>query len=334
MFKWQKGLLLLLMMVTMPAALLADMIGLDNGDVLTGRVSSMEGKRLNFETDYARTLSVSKERIRRIVTDSEVRVHLATGEILVGRLQTTDDGRIWVDRPVPDAPVFLSWVQVAAINPPAVKWSGSLVLGGTRESGNTDRQSASVSFDGKRRSGKERLSFHLLSNYAEEDNKVTTRNTYGRLKYDYFFTRRFYGFLGIEALYDKFKDLNLRTVAGPGAGYQVWDEERKSLSFELGIAYHNEDHIVGEDDYWFTGRAAADFAFRFDGGVEFGEQVIYYPRLGDVGDYQLRNEASVATTLLSDWALKLSNILDYDSRPEAGVDKRDEVWILGLQYSF
>ncbi|NIQ97237.1 MAG: DUF481 domain-containing protein [Desulfuromonadales bacterium] len=312
----------------------ADEIVLDRGDVVSGTLVGLEGKWVRFKTDYAKPLEIKKGRIRSIFTDGEVTLEMKTGEIIKGRLRTTDDDRIWIERSPGASPVFVTWERIEAINPPPVKWTGSLALGATRESGNTDRLSSSLSFNAKRRSDKERFTFHVLNNYAEEDDEVTTRNTYGRLKYDYFFTKKFYGFLSIEALYDKFRDINLRTVAGPGAGYQIWDDSRKSLSAELGVAYHNEDKIAGEDDYWFTGRAAADFAYKFSETIEFTEQIIYYPRLEDQSDYQLRNEASVATTLLSSWALKVSHVLEYDSRPEAAIKNRDETWILGLQYSF
>lgn len=327
-------ILFVLLFLSVSATAGADEIVLEHGDVITGTFLRLENKWIHFETDYAKPLEIKKDRVRRIFTEKEVSLKMETGEIIKGRLKTTEDDRILVERSAGAQPVFLSWERVKAINAPPVKWSGNLVLSGTRESGNSDRQSASISLDAKRRSEKERFTVHLRNNYSEEDDEVTTRNTYGSLKYDYFFSRRFYGFLSIEALYDKFRDINLRTVVGPGVGYQIWDDDRKSLSVELGVAYHNEDLIEGEDDYWFTGRVAADFSYQLGGGIEFSDHVIYYPRLDDPGDYQLRNEASVSTRLLSSWALQLSHILQYDSEPEAGVDKSDEILALGLQYSF
>jgi len=42
----------------------------------------------------------------------------------------------------------------------------------------------------------------------------------------------------------------LRTIVGPGAGYQVWDDPVKFLLFEAGVSYANVDHYEGKDkDY-------------------------------------------------------------------------------------
>ena len=61
------------------------------------------------------------------------------------------------------------------------------------------------------------------------------------------FKKSLYGYLGVELLNDKFKDLNLRTTIGPGVGYQIWDDLIKLLSFEVGMSYMNRNSM---QDSW------------------------------------------------------------------------------------
>jgi len=332
-------LFLVLAFLTLPAfSARADQLTLENGDILSGRIVRLEEGRVVLKADYAeKSISIDRRAVRAIATDQAVEVHLDSGEVLSGRLSTVNENDLRISASAGRQTVLTSWAAVRAINPkpaPKPKWKGGLTVGGTRQTGNTDQTNASVSLDAKRREGKNRFNLRFLYNYGEDEGEITTRNAFGLLKYDYFFRPKWYAYLSVEMLYDRFKDLNLETVVGPGVGYQLWDTEKKFLLFEGGVAYFNEDHIEGEDEDWFTARLAAEFRYRFDSRLEFAENLVVYPYLEDAGQYSLRNEASLATPIFRNWAFKLSNILEHDSDPEPGIDKTDLTWVLGLQYTF
>jgi len=234
-------------------------------------------------------------------------------------------------------PAAISWPQVASINvppPPPWSWSGNVFLGAVQQSGNTDRTNASFGGEATRRSAKDRFNLSLLYNYAEEDGTLTTRDTYGAIKYDYFFTQKFYGYLGVEMLKDKFKDLNLRTIVGPGVGYQIWDDDVKALALEAGIAYFSEDRIDADDDQWFTARLGARFRYTLSEHVTFSDNFAIYPSLEAGGEFTSRNEATLVTTIAGPWSLRLANVWEHDSDPAEGIKKDDSKSSLNLQYSF
>lgn len=316
----------------------ADTVLLENGDRLSGTVVRLEEDTLTLKTSYSEPILIEAQSIVGIETDESVTLHLKEGETIQGRLSSTDAGGIAVGANEDRQPVQTRWDSIAAINPlpvPPARIKGSVTVGGNMQSGNTDRTSASLGLEAVRRDARHRFSLSFLHNYAEEDDEVDTRNTFGAFKYDYFFTTKAFGYLSVEMLKDEFKDLNLRTIVGPGAGYQFWDTERTALGLEGGVAYFNEDRDEGEDDHWITGRLAGNFRYRLFDRIEFAEKLVVYPNLEDAGQYTLRNEASLSTEVVYGWALKLSNILDYDSDPESeGVKKTDVYWILALQYEF
>ncbi len=315
----------------------ADEIVLENGDRLTGTVKSTEGESIILETDYSDPVKILQSKIRRIYINEPAEIHLTEGEVLKGKVRSEGDGQIIIEAMPGREAANIAWNNVVAINPPppkTSKWEGNVTVGANKQSGNTERTSASLGAEAVRRTVQDRYSLRYLFNYAEEDSNITTRNTYGAGKYDYFFTPKFYGYLSVELLNDEFKNLKLRTVVGPGAGYQFWDDEIKFLLLEGGIAYFSENLEEGEDKDWITGRLAADVKYHLLKSVVFSDYLVIYPSFEDFGEFQLRNEAAISSPLSLNWSLKLANILEHDSKPSLNVKKNDWNWILGLQYGF
>lgn len=314
----------------------ADEIVLENGNVITGKVTRLEKGVLTVTTDFSEPLSVQASKVRSVTTDEAVEVRLAGGEVVRGRLSSPGPGQVVVDAGEGRGPVAISWEMVESVNPPVVrvKWTGSVTAGANMQTGNTERTSVSVGAEAVKKTEIDRATFRLLYNYAEESGGMSARNIFGAVKYDYFFTERLYGYLSVEMLNDRFRDLKLRSVIGPGVGYQVWDDAASSLLVELGAAYFSEDLYAGVDDSWVTSRAAAALAWKLTENLKFTDSLVINNRLEDPGDYQLRNEAALATGLGASWSMKLTNIIEYDSEPSPGFKSTDTFWILGLQYSF
>jgi len=339
--EYRHGLMLFFFLVfptLCPHAGFADEVVVDTGDRLAGTVVKMVEKTLTLKTAYSEPVKIKKKQVTAISTDSPVSVHLMSGEMLKGRLVTDERGRLLVQPGVGREAVVVFWKTIKSINPPPSKWSGNLTIGGNRQSGNTDRFSSSVGAEGTRKTEKDRINLRFLINSAEEDDTLTARNRYGALKYDYFVSRKTFAYLGIEMLSDDFKDLNLRTVVGPGVGYQFWDLPAVSLLLEFGITYFAEDYdlVPDADDQWISGRASIGLTVKLTSFLAFDEKIIYYHNLEDSSDYQVRNEASLNSVLGSNWSLKLRNIFERNSMPPAtsAAEKNDSQWIMALQYTF
>lgn len=316
------------------AELSDDIVVLRNDDLIKGKLIKMEDGILLIKTTYSEPIKIQWLSIRVIKTAFPVSVLLMNGDILKGLLDTGPEGDlILISAEVADR-VAIQWNNVRAINAPSVKWYGNISIGALSQAGNSNSKSASISAEGVRKTTNDRYSARLLFNYAEESDIVTARNTFGAMKYDYFLTNHAYSFLALELLNDTFKDINLRTVAGPGVGYQVWDDKNKSLSIELGVAYTSEDREESEDEEWVAGRSSVSLRLNAFDIATLSDSVLAYMNLEDDDNYQIRNEASISSALGSSWSLKVSNIIEYDNTPADGVEKTDVTWIAGLQYTF
>ncbi len=324
---------ILLLSMSIVPTVEADELILKNGDRLTGSVVSAKEGKLTFNTPYAGDVAIAMDAIASINSDTDVTLRFNGKEVLSGKL-ATDDDQITLQASEVRGATPIDWTQVRSINVPDTYWDGSVFLGSTNQAGNTERTSVSFGAEAMRRSLRDRFSLSFLYNYAEEDGELTTRDTYGSLKYDYFFTQKFYGLLSLEMLKDKFKDLNLRTIVGPGLGYQLWEDDIKALALEASIAYFSEDRVDGEDDQWITARLGANARWQITPWLKFTDRLLLYPQLESFGDYTLRNEGALLTSLGGSWSLRLSNVWERDSDPAEDIKKDDFKTSLSLQYSF
>lgn len=322
---------------------IADKVILENGDTLTGTIEKMMDGKLTFKTDYAGTIEIQMGKIKQIISDNPLALHLTSGEILTGRVKPIEEGRLAVEPSPERGAAIVEMHKIASINPPPKelpKWHGNVAAGGYLQSGNLDRAGASFSTELLRKTENDRIKLRYLFNYGEEEDEVTTRNHYGEIKYDYFFTKKFFGFVGTELLNDKFIDTKLKTFVGPGIGYQLWDDPTKSLLFEAGLSYFNWDRYEGLDEDGISGRLGFDFRYNIFKWLTFTDRYVFYPTIGKGGLFFWRNEASLniplgeIPSLGGRWSLKFSNIIDFNSDPAPGFKKMDVQWTGALQFSF
>ena len=314
---------------------LAGEVVLMNGDRLTGKILEIKDGILTLETDYSDPIKLKFEAVQKMSSSEPVSLHLTDGEVIKGKISTNTMGQIVVaaksDR------VAVHFNNISALNPPPiepVKWKGNITIGGNWQDGNTESMNISLGASAARRTDNDRFLINFLYNNSEENGVRTAENTYGQFKYDYFLSPKWYLYLTVDMLSDEFKDIKSRTSVGPGAGYQIWEEDDKALGLEAGISYTSEDRDMGEDTDWISARIGANFHYRLFSKVLLTEQLVIYPNLDETGEYTLRNEAALVTDIWANWAFRLSNIWERNSDPGPLLEKDDFTWIIGLQYSF
>lgn len=312
----------------------ADEIVLLNGDRFTGTLEKMEDGTLIFKTDYSPPIEIKISEIKSIVTVGPVKLHLSNGEILKGTIVSEEYGQITIAPTDQRSSMQVETDMISAINPPPIRWEGGFTLAGNLQKGNSDTFGASAAFEGVKRSQSDRFSLRYLFNFAEEDDRVIARNHFGAGKYDYFFLRKLYGYLGMDVLNDKFRDIQLRTTIGPGVGYQFWDDNRKAIGVEAGLSYLSESQYAEANTKNMAARLAANLRYTFGTHLILSDRIAYYPSLEKAEANRLRNEAAINVSLWSGWSQRIAYILDYSSAPPDDVKKTDTTVILGLQYHF
>lgn len=317
-----------------------DVVTLQNGDTIRGTIVGLSGGVLTITTEYSKEIKIDATKIRSVATSKSATVELVDGEILKGKLKADEKGKLVVESDVAGQTKAIDLAQVKAINPPPVvpaKYRGAVALGGMLSRGNTDRMAITFSAEAERRTEDDRISLRFLWNYSEDDGVRSARNVFAGLKYDYFFSKWVYAYLSGELYSDEFKDLDLRATASLGIGWNVVDRPDLAWSLEGGIAYLSNNFDDGDDNSEIAMRAASLLRWQITEGVTFTDLMVAYPFREEM-EFLWRNEATIAVALGAwlggNWALKFSNILDYDSEPSGDAERLDVLWLLSLQYTF
>jgi putative salt-induced outer membrane protein YdiY len=328
------ALITLLTLVVGLSPALADKLEFGDGNVLQGTVSTFKGGALIFSTAYAKDMKIPVDQIKTISTDKAVTLKMTNDSILTGKLITLEDGKVAIILEPVGKTVPFEWGQIKNINEPPGSWKGSFAAGGTVQTGNVERVSISVGFDARREWEHDRFQMRFLHNYAEDTGSITSRNTFGALKLDHFFTESIFTGLSLELLKDEFKDVNLRAIIGLGLGYRIWNDDVKTLEVEAGVTYFSEDLDVGMDDQFASGRVGVTYSYQVLENLVFKNYLLYYPSFENPKEYRLRNEASLISQLGMGWSFKLTHIFDQNSDPSPTVEGKDQQFIFALLYSF
>ena len=327
---------LALCLLVAPSALLAQpcAVHLANGDSVQGELQTLTDGVLKVESPWGGVLEIDFSQVQRLETSGDVTVVLTSEETLAGRLTTTDSGQLEMasgtDRPRP-----LAFGDIAAINPPASepRFSGTLSAGANIQTGNSDQQTLTAAVHLQHKKEKNVFKFDLRWVDAEQSGVTTASSTFGAFKYDRQINDKFYFYGSLEALEDEFRDLDLRTIVSAGAGYHWLTGERRTWSLEGGVSYFSRDYISIPDEDEITVRLASYFAWQLAENFWLRDELVLFPSF-DQESLNFRNELSLTTTLLANWAVEFANVLDYDGEPPPGIEKEDWLWILSLNYGF
>ena len=331
-------LTIVLVAVTLNSAQ-ADEVLLKNGDRITGKVVRLENNKLIFTTPYAGDVSINWEHVTNIQTDDPVKVILTKDTVVQGKLLSGETGWVTVKSDeIKDAfPVELT--QFKVINPkppsPALKTTARVNVGVNVTSGNTETESIYGDAELIARTEKNRYSLGAVYK-RKKDNDVTTADSLlGYMKYDYFIQKQLYFYANAGGEKDKFKDLNLRTSLGLGAGYQFFETEITNLSFEAGVSYVNEDFIVSEDNDYAAGRWEFNFDhYFFNKALQFFHKHTGLQSLEKSDDLVIYSQTGFRVPFYKNLNITAQVNYDYDKSPAAGKEKDDQTYILSIGYEW
>ena len=230
----------------------ADELTFTNGDRLTGTLMHIVDGTVTFDSAMLGTVTVKLDKLTDLRSDTVTPIHLADGSTVMGRVAGITDGTIQWTRGDATAGALPNDV-VTAVNPPvppAPAWKGNITVGASSTHGNTFSENASVDITASLRRDKDRTNLfgRYLIGRSKDDNgdKYTDEEsvTLGG-KYDYFFTKKWYGLVNARYKKDHVADLDYRLIGGVGVGYQWIETDPLSVSTEAGLSELCEQYTTG-----------------------------------------------------------------------------------------
>jgi putative salt-induced outer membrane protein YdiY len=250
-----------------------------------------------------------------------------------------------------DAPPATSPVPFQDETPPPPSyphWYGTLSLGASWTDGNTESDTVTGTFNAIRRDEDDRWTFDAFTNYGSttdtvtDESDITTNNSGGGAKYDYFYSEKAYLFGNASAKVDHVADLDLRWIAGAGLGYQWKETEKLKWGTEAGLSYVDEDF---EDDEFDTDFLAARFAsnlmWQFSETSSFTQVAEVLPSLDDSEDVIAKIDNRLNMTIVGKWIAQIQYVLDFDGSVPTGElpgpdgkEETDHRVVLAIGWSF
>jgi putative salt-induced outer membrane protein YdiY len=228
------------------------------------------------------------------------------------------------------------------------QWSGALTLGATWTDGNTETGTFNGNFNAVRRGEKDRWTFDGFVNYGEttdtvtDDTDVTTNNSGGGAKYDYFYSKRTYFFGNSSFKVDHVADLDLRGILGAGVGYQWMETEKTKWGTEAGLSYVDED--FSDDDFdadFVAARLASNLIYQISASASFEQVAEVLPSLEDSEDVIAKLDNRLKMKITGKWIAQIQYVLDFDGSVPTGSDpgpdgkeETDHRIVLGIGWNF
>jgi putative salt-induced outer membrane protein YdiY len=314
----------------------SDEVSLKNGDRVTGEVVKMGDGSLTLKTTYGGEIKIDWKEIQGLTSAGPLALQLRDGSVLRGRVSSPAPNQIVVTGEPFGSTTAMSFADIQAITPPPpITYTGTFNFGGNITDGNTKTTALNASARFTARAERQRFGLEAKYNYGEVNSLISTRNSLLGLNYDYFVTKRVYTTVFTLLEQDTFQDLNLRSTAGAGLGYQFIDTKRTKLSGDLGLAYVNENFRTQPDTDSASGRWSVTFNHEFlpDVLFFFHRNEGYYDLKAPNG-YRIRADQGLRFPVYKGFSLNLEYDVRYNSNPAAGRKTTDLAYIMGVSYAF
>ena len=319
----------------------ADVVTLANGDRLTGTIVRKEDDMLVFQTSYSGELKIRWVDVTGIFSDRPQRIYLDDGRRLTGRPVPGAEGEISVEAEgePPSEPVPVSrvrWINPSPyISGEGAKFNGRFNLGAASTAGNTQTEKLHIDAEVIARTLKNRYTAGIAVNEGKTSGVKSESNSLAYLKYDRFLTTKWYAYVNGSAEQDRFKDIDSRTIAGAGSGYQFIDTDRTNLSLEGGLSDVRTDFDRGSDEDYAALRWALKFEhYLFKSQVQFFHQHEALLSINEPQKLLVKSMTGLRMPIADKIRTALQYNVDWENEPAPGRVHTDRAVLLTLGYEF
>lgn len=221
--------------------------------------------------------------------------------------------------------------------PKQPEWTGSVTVGGKITTGNSETRGANATADAELRREDDRISLGFLWLFDENSNNptdtwtLTDRKTTGKVQYDYFFSKKTYGFAKGMWENSNTAALDLRQTYSVGLGRQIKETEEFKLGTELGVAWVDEDYKGSIDDKEYpAARAAYNLDWILSKTWSVAQTAEAYPSLEDSDDIYTKLDTRVKAAFGESMFGQLQWLYDWNNNPATGKERNDHQFLLSI----
>jgi putative salt-induced outer membrane protein YdiY len=346
----------------------ADQVTLKNGDHLSGKIVSGDGKVLVLKSEFAGDVTIQWGAVTGIESTDSINITLKDGTRLSGKV-TTQDGKFVVAGAPPGAPPAAAKETIVAVRNEEEQrryeteaekvahprfyyfWSGFFDTGLALTRGNSQTASFTMSTKEVRETPRDKITVYgnyIFANNGSIPPAVTTANALDAgLRGDLNISPRFFVFATTDFQTNELQHLDLRSVFGGGVGYHVFKTPETTLDVFAGVTYDHDSFgsypvanptpppafnvVPSSSRTSAEALIGEEFDKKLSSRSALTERFSFFSNLSHTGDYRFQLDSNIATkvkTWLS-WQVTLSD--RYISYPPVTLKANDLLLSTGLR---
>ena len=365
----RRSLLSVFAVLLTAAAVRADQVTLKNGDRLSGKIVSGDGKTLLLKSDFAGDVTIQWDAITAMESTDNVNLTLKDGTRLSGKVTTQDGKFVVAPSTNAPAPAPASKEAIVAVRNDAEQhsfdmqtekmahpkftyfWSGLFDTGLALTRGNSETASFTIASKAVRETPRDKITFHadyIFANNSSVPPTVTTANALDvGVRGDLNIGPRLFVFALTDFQTNELQHLDLRSVFGGGLGYHVIKTPDTTFDVFAGIDYDRDSFgsyqlvnatppplfilVPSKAQNSAEAIIGEEFDKKLSKRSTLNERFSFFPNLSHTGDYRFQFDMSIATQLKSwlSWQATLSD--RYISYPPVGLKANDLLLSTGLR---
>jgi putative salt-induced outer membrane protein YdiY len=327
--------LLLLTLISSASGTFADVLFLINGDRITGQIMDVDGASVTIKPAYSDKLNVMLDDVATLETDIATEIELSDGT--VGKFQITAGGQagkatlVAAEQAVD---VTLAEIERFGEKLKPETWGATLDLSSTFNRGNTDSQDANFQWRANYQRGQHRYKSDLKVSREEEDGTITKEKDRVKIGYNRLFDNKWFFALDSAIERDPIADLDHRLSITPAVGYAIWNDDRRTLNFQLGGGYAVEKSD-GQDESTSNLDWKLEVSYKLrDDEITLFHRHNVYRNISGRENTVLEAETGVRYKLLGNLHVNVQANYDYDTQPVDGAESKDLEILIGAGLSF
>lgn len=367
----RRSLFCLAAALLLAGAVRADQVMLKNGDRLSGKIQSGDGKTLVLKSEFAGDVSIRWDAVSSIESTDNINLTLKDGTHLTGKV-TTQDGKFVVAGAPAGAPSTTPKDAIVAVRNDAEQhkydmetermahpkfyyfWSGFFDTGLALTRGNSETVNFTMSTKGVRETPRDKITVYgdyIFANNNSVPPSVTTANALGAgMRVDFNIRPRLFVFATTDFQTNELQHLDLRSVFGGGFGYHVIKTPATTLDAFGGITYDHDSFssyqvvnptpppafnvVPSASKTSAEALIGEEFDRKLSSRSALTERFSFFANLSHTGDYRFQLDSNIATTVKSwlSWQVTLSD--RYISYPPFTLKANDLLLSTGLRVTW
>jgi len=367
----KESTVLLVVLLLLCPSLFADQITLKNGDRLTGTIEKCDAKTLVIKTDAAGEVTVQWPAIDSITSTQPLHVGLNGGQMVVGSVTTTSDGKIEISTAATgvvttskDAIVVIRSDSEEAVYEATTErlqhphlsdyWSGTLDTGLSLTRGNSATLSYTLAGKAIRQTDRDKITAYTTIVYGRNDNtspsQTIAHQIQGGVRGDIDISAGVFAYASTDFNSNQLQHLDLQNVIAGGIGFHLIKTKNTTFDVFAGAGY-NQEYF---SSYTLANPAppppllafasvtqrnaeielGEEFDTKVSDRTNFSENFTLYPNISGPNGYRYTFNTTLATKL-NNWLGWQTTFTDnYLSNPPFGIKGNDLLLSTGLRLTF